>query len=252
MIAKKIGGLVAAIAAIVHLNGCATTQTGNPADPWEDWNRGVQSFNDGVDDFVAKPVARGYRWITPDFVDEAVTNFFSNIGDIHVTLNDVLQGKFVQSAADGARFLVNSIVGVGGLIDVASTIDLVKHNEDFDQTLGVWGMSTGPYLVLPLLGPSSPRGVLGLIVDAAMNPISYTGIYFSSSSVSTAVAGGLSLTDAVDLRADSLEAEKVANEAALDRYAFFRAAYFSRRNYLVHDGNVPEEDMLNFDEADEE
>lgn len=248
---KKTSGLLHILVPIMLLGGCATTQPADPLDPWEDWNRDVQAFNDTVDDYVMKPVARGYRWITPDFVDQAVTNFFSNIADIRVTLNDFLQGKFAQGAADGARFLVNSTAGLGGLIDVASEIDLAKNKEDFDQTLGVWGMSTGPYLVLPLLGPSSTRGVLGLIVDAAMNPISYTGAYFASSSVSTAVAGGLGAVNAADLRADNLETEKVASEAALDRYAFFRGAYFSQRNYLVHDGNVPHEDVLDLEELDE-
>jgi len=233
------------------LTGCATTQATDPQDPWEDWNRGMQSFNDGVDDYVMKPVARGYRWITPDFVDTGVSNFFSNIGDIRVFINDALQGKFAQSASDGARLLVNTTAGIGGLFDVASSIDLPKHKEDFDQTLGVWGVPTGPYLVLPLLGPSSPRGVLGVVGDAALNPISYTGVYFASSAVSTAVSAGLGAVNAADLRADNLETEKVASEAALDRYAFFRGAYFSQRNYLVHDGNVPHEDVLDLEELDE-
>ncbi|WAR46719.1 MlaA family lipoprotein [Methylomonas rapida] len=233
------------------LTGCATTQATDPLDPWEDWNRGMQSFNDGVDDYVMKPVARGYRWITPDFVDTGVSNFFSNIGDIRVFINDALQGKFAQGASDGARLLVNTTAGIGGLFDVASSIDLPKHKEDFDQTLGVWGVPTGPYLVLPLLGPSSPRGVLGVVGDAALNPISYTGVYFASSAVSTAVSAGLGAVNAADLRADNLETEKVASEAALDRYAFFRGAYFSQRNYLVHDGNVPHEDVLDLEELDE-
>ena len=237
--------------AIMLLTGCATIQTADPSDPWEGWNRSMQSFNDHVDDYVMKPVARGYRWITPGFVDTGVSNFFGNIGDIRVCLNNALQGKLLQAGMDAARFVVNSTAGVAGFVDVASEIDLPKHKEDFDQTLGYWGIPTGPYLVLPFLGPSSPRGVFGLIGDTAMNPISYTGLYFSSSVTSTAVSGGLGAVNAADLRADNLETEKVASEAALDRYAFFRGAYLSQRKYLVNDGIVPEEDVLNLEEVDE-
>ena len=244
-------GILAAVGVMLVLSGCATTASKDSGDPWEGWNRGTQTFNDRVDDYVMKPIANGYRWITPDFVDTGVTNFFSNIGDIRVFINDALQGKFAQSGQDTARFLVNTTAGVGGFVDVASMIDLPKHKEDFDQTLGVWGIPTGPYLVLPFLGPSSPRGVFGLVGDAAMNPISYTGAYFASSAVSTAVSGGLGAVNATDLRADNLETEKVASEAALDRYAFFRGAYFSQRNYLIHDGNVPDEDVLKFEEEND-
>lgn len=247
----KTGMVLSTLSVFALLNGCATVPVADPQDPWEGWNRGVQTFNDHVDDYFMKPVARGYRWLTPDFVDQAVTNFFSNIADIRVAINDVLQGKFNQGGEDSARFLVNSTIGLAGFIDVASEIDLPKHKEDFDQTLGVWGVPTGPYLVLPLLGPSSPRGVFGLIGDTAMNPISYTGAYFSSAMTARAVAGGLGAVNAADLRADNLETEKIASEAALDRYAFFRGAYLSQRNYLVHDGNVPAEDVLDLEEMDE-
>lgn len=247
---KNIATQLTALGAVLLLNGCASVQATNPDDPWESWNRSMQSFNDGVDDYVMKPVAEGYRWITPDFVDQGISNFFSNIGDIRVTINDALQGKFAQSAFDGTRFFLNTTLGLGGFIDLASNVDLPKHHEDFDQTLGYWGMPTGPYLVLPLLGPSSPRGVLGVAGDVAMNPISYTGIYFSSTAVSRAVSVGLGGLNAIDLRADNLENERIASEAALDRYAFFRGAYFSQRNYLVNDGNVPEDDVLNLDEQE--
>lgn len=243
--------MLKAVVITMLLASCASTPHTDPQDPWEDWNRGVQRFNDGVDDYVMKPVARGYRWLTPDFVDLAVTNFFSNIADIRVAINDVLQGKFAQGAEDGARFLVNTTAGLAGFIDVASEIELPKHKEDFDQTLGVWGVPAGPYLVLPLLGPSSPRGVFGLIGDTAMNPISYTGAYLNPAMTARAVAGGLGAVNAADLRADNLETEKIASEAALDRYAFFRGAYLSQRNYLIHDGNVPAEDVLDLDELDE-
>ncbi|MEC4749531.1 VacJ family lipoprotein [Methylomicrobium sp. Wu6] len=218
---------------------CATTSK-DARDPYEGWNRGVQNFNDNLDDYVMKPVAKGYQWITPSFVDRGITNFFSNIDDIGVTVNDLLQGKLMQSGQDGARFLVNTTAGVAGFVDVASMIDLQKHDEDFDQTLGYWGLPSGPYLVLPLFGPSSPRGVGGLIGDAAMNPISYVGLGVSSG-VSTAISGGLFATNAIDARADNLSAEKIATEAAVDRYDFFKNAYLQQREYLVHDGKIPED-----------
>jgi phospholipid-binding lipoprotein MlaA len=247
----KIGSLIA-IGAMAFLNGCATVQTPDPEDPWESWNRSMQSFNDNVDDYVMKPVAKGYDWIMPDFADQGVTNFFSNLDDIGVFTNDLLQGKLLQSGMDSARFLVNTTAGVAGLVDVGSMIDLPKHNEDFDQTLGVWGVPTGPYLVLPFFGPSSPRGVFGLVGDAAMNPITYAGFYLNPEWIGAAVSLGSGALKVVDFRSDLLGMEKVATEAALDRYQFFRDAYLSNRNYLVKDGNVPEDDVLKFEDMKDE
>lgn len=244
---KKTSALIS-ISLIAMLSGCATVETPNPTDPWEGWNREAQSFNDGLDDYVMKPVAKGYKWITPDFVDVGITNFFSNIDDINVLANNALQGKFLDSSKDIARLLVNTTAGVGGFIDVGSMIDLPKHNEDFDQTLGVWGVPTGPYLVLPFFGPSSPRGVFGLVGDAAMNPFTYAGFYLNPEWIGAAVSVGAGALRVVDMRSDLLGMEKVASEAALDRYDFFKNAYLSRRNYLVNDGNVPEDDVLKFDE----
>lgn len=224
------------------LGGCAATAK-DPQDPLEGWNRGVQTFNDNLDNYVMKPVAKGYQWITPSFVDRGVSNFFSNINDIGVTINDLFQCKISQTGMDGARFIVNTTAGVAGFVDVAAMIDLPKHNEDFDQTMGVWGVPTGPYLVLPFFGPSSPRGVGGLIGDAAMNPISYID--------SGVISSGLFGVNAVDLRADNLANEKIATEAAVDRYAFFKSAYFQQREYLIHDGNMPEgSDLLDIDEEE--
>jgi phospholipid-binding lipoprotein MlaA len=222
------------------LIGCATTSK-DPKDPLESWNRGVQTFNDKLDDYFMKPVSKGYQYVTPSFVDEGISNFFSNINDIGVTVNDLLQFKISQTGMDGSRFIVNTIAGVAGFVDVATKIDLPKHHEDFDQTMGFWGIPSGPYLVLPFFGPSSPRGVGGLVADAALNPISYLD--------SGVISSGLFGVNAIDLRADNLANEKVASEAAVDRYAFFKSAYFQQREYLIHDGNVPEdEDLLEFDE----
>jgi phospholipid-binding lipoprotein MlaA len=231
------------------LDGCATIAN-DPMDPYEGWNRGVQTFNDNFDKYAMKPVAEGYQWVMPSFADRGVTNFFSNLSDISVTLNDLFQFKISQTGMDGSRFVVNTIAGVGGLIDVAEMIDLPKHNEDFDQTMGVWGVPTGPYLVLPFFGPSSPRGVGGLIGDAAMNPITYVG-YFPGieNGLGSAITGGAAALNAIDQRADNLSTEKIATEAAIDRYSFLKSAYFQHRHYLIHDGNVPEgEDVLEEDE----
>ena len=244
---RKIGSLFAA-SVMALLSGCATVQTTDSRDPWQGWNRGVQSFNDDVDDYVMKPVAKGYNWIMPNFANKGVTNFFSNLDDIGVSANDLLQGKFRQSGLDGARFLVNTTAGVAGFVDVGTMIDLPKHNEDFDQTLGVWGVPTGPYVVLPFFGPSSPRGIVGLVGDAAMNPITYTGFYINPTWVGSAISVGSGALRVIDARSDLLGMEKIATEAALDRYQFFRDAYLSNRNYLVNDGNVPEDDVLKFEE----
>lgn len=225
-------------AALVGCGGNAATRH-DPRDPYEGWNRGVQSFNDKLDDYFMKPLAKGYQYVTPSFVDKGVSNFFSNVDDIAVTLNDFLQGKLDQGTDDASRFLINTSVGVGGLIDVASSdvlkdnlgVEFPKHNEDFDQTLGTWGLSTGPYLVLPFVGPSSPRGLTGLLGDTATNPFTYVG--------GTAVSSGVYGLRTVDTRADLLTSTKIMDEAAVDRYEFIRNAYLQQRNYLVYDGHPP-------------
>jgi phospholipid-binding lipoprotein MlaA len=244
---KKMATQIALVISVI-LSGCATTMPRvDPKDPWEDWNRSTQSFNDGFDNYLMKPVAKGYDWIMPEFAHHAVTHFFSNIDDIDVFINDALQGKFTQSGMDTARFLVNTTAGIGGLIDVGDMLDLPKHNEDFDQTLGVWGVSAGIYLVLPFFGPSSPRGVAGLVGDAALNPISYTGIIFSSTLTAYAVSGGMGTVKSINTRANKLGLEKVIEEAEIDRYEFLKNAYFERRNYLIHDGNISVDDVLKYD-----
>ena len=241
MLNKNFIRLLGSCVLLGLLQGCATTETvavTDSRDPWEGWNRDVQSFNDGLDDYAMKPIAEGYRWITPSFVDKGVTNFFSNLDDIGVTINDLLQFKLSQSGMDGARFLVNTVAGVAGLFDVASMIDLPKHKEDFDQTLGVWGVPSGPYIVLPFFGSTTPRGIGGLIGDAGMNPITYVG--------GSIVPMAMFAVNATDQRADNLSTEKIASEAAIDRYEFFRDSYLQQREYLITDGNVSEDDEAEF------
>lgn len=235
-----------AVLLIGSLTACSSEPTTNAMDPWEDTNRSVQSFNDGVDDYVMKPVAEGYHWITPTVVDTGVTNFFSNIDDIGVFLNDFLQAKWMQGGQDAGRFFVNTVAGVGGFVDVASELDLPKHKEDFDQTLGVWGVPAGPYLVLPFFGPGSPRHVFGRLGDSATNPVNYV-----TPGLVPFLTGALSATDQ---RADLLSTGKIAEQAATDRYEFIRNAYLQERNYQIHDGDVPldEEIQKELDALDEE
>ncbi len=230
------------------LAGCASTAKPNELDPWEGWNRGTQEFNDDLDKAVLKPMAKGYLWITPKFVNDGITNFFSNMNDIGVTLNDVMQLKMTQGGMDASRFLVNTTAGVAGFVDVATMIDLPKHNEDFGQTLGFWGVPTGNYLVVPLMGASSPREVGGAIGDALMNPLTYTFAVAGGGVAVSAINAGAKTVDVTDTRADLIPTEKIVDEASIDRYSFIKNAYQQRREYLLHDGNVPEEDELQLED----
>lgn len=231
------------------LAGCASTSEVNEKDPWEGWNRGTQEFNDGLDKNIIKPVAKGYMWITPKFVDDGITNFFSNLNDIGVTINDFMQLKMTQGGMDASRFLINTTAGVVGFVDVAKMIDLPKHNEDFGQTLGFWGVPSGNYLVMPFLGASSPREVAGAIGDALMNPLTYTFVFAGSGAAVSAVNAGAKSVDVADTRADLIPTEKVVDEASAgDRYSFIKNAYQQRREFLVHDGNVPEEEEIQLED----
>lgn len=230
--------------------GCAATPSTEvkQTDSMEGWNRGTQDFNDTLDDNVLKPVAKGYERVAPQPVNESVTNFFSNINDIGVTVNDLLQLKILQGGMDFTRFLINTTAGAGGLFDVAKKVNLPKHNEDFGQTLGFWGVPSGTYLVLPLLGPSSPRDTVGLVGDTLLNPLTYVSA-FGGVAASAATTGSKAL-EITDTRADLLSSEKVLDEASVDRYDFIKNAYRQRREYLVHDGDPPEQetDELSLDD----
>ncbi len=248
---KKIYRLVIGITLAYLLQACATIAHPDSEDPWEGMNRSVFELNDRVDQYVLKPVAKGYQWITPEFADIGISNFFSNLKDIGVSINDFLQAKPKQGSMDVARFVVNSTAGIAGFIDVATMINLPKHEEDFAQTLAVWGVPRGPYFVIPFLGPGSVRGVAGYLGDLALHPLTYT-FFFANPGVSWG-ATGLRAVEVVDIRADFLGAEAVASEAALDRYIFFRSAYIQRRDYLIRDGLAQpfEFDDIDEDELDE-
>jgi phospholipid-binding lipoprotein MlaA len=231
----------------VIIGGCATTGT----DPWKGWNKGAQSFNDRVDKAILKPLAKGYQWITPEVVDQSVTRVFSNVNDIGVTINDFLQLKPLQGGMDASRFLINTTVGIGGIIDVAEQLDLSKHHEDFGQTLAVWNVPSGPYLVLPFYGPSSPRDTLGLIGDTFLNPLTYVSIF--GDTAANAATSGARAVSVIDMRAGLLGGEKVLNEAAGDdRYDFIKNAYQQRRNYLINDGVSKDDNGFDIDNADDD
>lgn len=219
--------------ATIALTGCASTPAKNPVDPLEPFNRGVYQFNDTVDKVITKPLAQGYNKVMPDTGKIMVSNFFSNLDDVVVTANDLLQFKFTQAFSDSMRVLVNTTIGVGGIIDVAS-MQLDKHNEDFGQTLGYWGMKNGPYLVVPILGPSTFRDSLGDIADSQISVITRTP--------NVRTRNQMYITKGINRRAQLLEGESLINDAVTDRYSFIRDAYLQRRESRVNDGKPPHDE----------
>jgi len=201
----------------------------DPRDPLEPLNRVIHDFNETVDRVAMKPIAQIYRAITPSFVRTGVRNFFSNLEDVGVMANNLLQFKIEQGAGDFMRLAVNSTFGLLGVLDVASEMGLRKHDEDFGQTLGRWGIDAGPYLVLPFFGPSSFRDTAGLLVDK-----SYTDPVRHIDDVS--VRNRTAVLRVVSRRTDLLDAKAAVDMAALDDYEFTRDFYLERRQALVHDG----------------
>ncbi len=215
------------------LGGCATS--GNSKDPIEGFNRAMYGFNEAVDTVLIKPVAQGYDAVTPAPVRTGVTNFFGNIADFFIGVNNLLQGKPDQAVSDLGRVLVNSTIGLLGLIDWASSMGMEKHEEDFGQTFGRWGAGDGAYVVLPIFGPRTVRDTAGLILDVAADPVGHID--------HVPTRNTLLVVRMVDIRADLLPADKVIEEAALDKYAYVRDGYLQRRRNLIHDGNPPREAM---------
>ena len=220
------------------LGGCASTHH-NPKDPFEPFNRGVYQFNDALDKAIIKPTAKGYNAVMPPPGKMMVSNFFSNLNDVTVAINDLLQFKVVNAISDGGRVVVNSTIGLLGLVDVASAVGLEKHNEDFGQTLGRWGFGSGPYLVIPLFGPSSVRDGVGLYAD------SRAGVMRRINHVDT--RNQLYATELLSKRTSLLDQEKVLDEAMIDPYSFIRDAYLQRRRNQTYDGDPPRE---KFDDED--
>lgn len=249
MAVKQTGFLTrifVALVALAMLAGCAgrvAVEERHPDDPWEGFNRRVFVFNEAIDRAVLKPVARGYRTITPQPVQTGVGNFFSNLGELRTALNSLLQGKPANAGLSTSRFLINTTVGIAGLWDFATPMGVTADEEDFGQTLGVWGVGEGPYLVLPLLGPSTVRDTSGLPVDAYTYPLTYVE--------DDTVRYGLTALRIVDVRAGFLEQEELIRG---DRYVFIRDAYLQRRRFEVTDGELGDDpfasDEFDFDDAD--
>ncbi len=227
--------------ALATLSGCASVP-GPPdeRDPFESYNRFMYSFNDSIDSAILRPVAQGYKDYIPNVAQTGISNFFDNIGDLNVMVNNLLQFKIENAVSDFGRILWNSTVGIFGLIDVASHMGLEKHDEDFGQTLAVWGVPDGPYIVLPLLGPSTARDTVGLVGDIYVDPL------FQIEEEGNVYWGAVILRF-IDTRADLLSASRVMEQAALDPYIFVRDAYLQHRRNLVYDGNPPLDDSIEFD-----
>lgn len=230
-------GLIGSIFLAAMLTGCATQAN---KDPLEGLNRGIYKFNDTADKAVIKPIAGAYKAVLPSPIRTGVNNFFDNLGTVVTAINDLLQFKFSKAMDDAGRFVINSTVGILGVVDVASMDNVPKHNEDFGQTLGYWGVGNGAYLVLPFFGPSSLRDTTGLVVDTvAFDPISYID--------DPRTRNQMRLVKFVDKRAQYLPASDLLDEAALDPYAFMRDAYLQRRESQVRDGEVSKADDAEYD-----
>jgi len=219
--------------AVLAASGCATSPDADPRDPLEPMNRAVYKFNDTFDDWVAKPVATVYRDALHVEIRSRVSNFFSNIQDIFIGVNNFLQGKLQDGVEDWARFAFNSTFGLAGIHDVASDMGIEKHNEDFGQTFGYWGVGSGPYLILPFLGSSTARDTVGTAVDYYFAPLAEVR--------PIALRNTLYGVYLINTRAELLDASNILEQAALDRYVFQRDAYLQRRRSLIYDGNPPRE-----------
>lgn len=223
--ARQWRAVTLTLAVSATLAGCATGP--NPRDPYEKFNRQVFQFNDAIDKAALKPAATAYKQVLPTFVQTGVSNFFGNLSDLWSAVNNLLQGKGQDGMSDVMRFSVNSTLGLGGLLDIGSQAGLHKHNEDFGQTLGAWGVGAGPYLMLPLLGPSTVRDAAAMPLDIAADPWAYKAPVLWRN-VGTVVR-------AVDQRAAVLDASNLMEDAALDRYQFIRDGFLQRRQSHITD-----------------
>ncbi|NHH78477.1 MlaA family lipoprotein [Burkholderia gladioli] len=221
----RLRNTVLAVAAVAAMSGCATVQTPTKGDPFEGFNRTMYKFNDTVDTYALKPVAKGYQWAVPQPVRDSVTNFFSNIGDVYIAANNLVQLRIADGVGDIMRVVINTVFGVGGLFDVATVAKLPKHTADFGLTMGHYGVPSGPYVVLPFLGPSTVRDTAGLAVDYAGNPLTYV----SPDALSWSLFG----VNLINTRANLLGAGDVLDAAAIDKYSFVRNAYLQRRQSLI-------------------
>jgi len=238
MLREAILRIVLIVGAAIELGACVTLPPNtarSPQDPWESWNRGVYRVNDALDRAVAKPLAQKYVRYVPQPVRTGVTNFFSNLETPTVMVNDALQGKFRAAGNDLGRFALNTTIGIGGILDPATSAGLAKNNEDFGQTLGKWGVHPGPFIEVPILGPSDLRDAPARVVDSYLNPRQYIKNNW--------IKYGLYVPDLLDRRAALLPLDDTLKHA-YDPYAFVRNAYLARRAYLVGDGQVEEEPLV--------
>ncbi len=231
---------------VAMLSACATTGSRDPADPFENFNRSAFNFNKAMDKGLFNPIGELYDAILPEFVDRGISNFFSNLNDISVIVNDILQLKIGQAVADFARMIFNSTIGLLGFFDVSSNLGLPKHREDFGQTLAKWGFDSGPYLVIPLFGPTTLRAATSFGMDATLlNPVSYVN--------NTAYLSGLMSLNYIDFKADLLSTGDLLGIAAVDEYEFVKSVYLQHRDRLVHDrqdDELGEEELMDFDDYD--
>jgi phospholipid-binding lipoprotein MlaA len=228
-LAPKIRTILLVTLSIFALGGCATS--GNPKDPIEGFNRAMFAFNEGLDTLVLKPVATGYDAVLPSPIQLGVSNFFGNISDLFIGVNNLLQGKVSDGLGDFGRVAINSTIGLLGVFDLASEMGIEKHNEDFGQTFGRWGVGDGAYVVLPVFGPRTVRDTVGLVLDVKADPVSnvdHDPTRYASSALRL-----------INDRANVLSADRVIDEAALDKYAYIRGAYLQRRRNLIYDGQAP-------------
>ncbi|MFN9526081.1 MAG: VacJ family lipoprotein [Pseudomonadaceae bacterium] len=223
----RLGGLMALVGLSLLP---AMSQAASEEDPWESFNRPIFRFNDTVDTYALKPIAQGYRAVTPQFLEDGVHNVFGNIGDVGNLANNLLQGKLHNAGVDTGRLLFNTTFGVLGFFDVAKHMGLRKNDEDFGQTLGVWGLNSGPYLVIPLLGPSTVRDATGRVPDSFLTPYPYMD-HVPTRNVTRGV-------QVVDTRANLLQAERLVSG---DKYIFIRNAYLQSREFKVKDGQVEDD-----------
>jgi len=219
---------------LATLGGCASFRNAAPGDPLEPVNRGIFSFNNTFDHYLFKPIAKGYDTAVPGPVKTGVSNVFQNASDMQSVVSDALQLKGGKLGDDLGRVMLNTTVGLGGIFDLATPMGIERGNEDFGQTLGYWGLGSGPYLVLPFFGPSSARDLVGRFGDSYIDPISALS--------SVPVRNSLTGLRVVDTRVSLFPAEELMKQAALDRYTFMRAAYQQRRQSLVLDGKRPKEE----------
>jgi phospholipid-binding lipoprotein MlaA len=225
---------------VAGMVGCASIPAGvepSPHDPWEPFNRSVFEFNEGLDTYLLKPVVAGYRFVLPEFVRDGIYNFFSNYSDIYTALQNLLQGKPDYAFSDLMRVVVNTTFGLGGLIDMATPGGLPKHKEDWGQTFGVWGIPSGPYVVLPFFGPSSVRDTFGTAADLQSD---YLFGYVKDIGLRNSITG----LRVVNARNTYYEAGDLLDGAAIDKYSFMRDAYIQRREYQINEGREDKEPLM--------